>query len=429
MKDINLLLGFRVENFRSVRSEQSLRLTRTARDAIEGFLEPDVVPAIAIFGANASGKSNFLRALSTMFRMIRTSATRPDEPLPFSPYLLTRTPQAETMFEVATRFNGIRYDYGFTYNNESITGEWLRSWPKGRQRTLFDRKGDDDGWYFGDSLSGGNLSLARATRSDALLLSTAGILRHEILSPLYEQFASLLHNTGTNDLPQTLQQTLQSLATKSDRQLAITKLLAHADLGVGSIVVEEDKLSEEVREQTRKLYEALMPNMSADELSERLDRATLSPQLHHASADGMIGLPFGWESVGTQNFLALLGPILDRLEAGGVLIVDEIDTSLHPRLVSELVRLFQSPLTNRRQAQLILSTHDVTVMMNAGDYGVLERDQLWFVEKDANGTSTVYPLSDFSPRKSEVFSRSYLNGRYGAVPAIDNHSFSNLWND
>lgn len=416
-----LLLSFRLENFRSIRTEQRLDLTRSIGNSVPEFPCPDVAPALAVFGANASGKSNLLAGLTTMFNMIRWSADRPDDGLPHWPFLLGPLESDATTFEVTVRIDDVRYVYGFSFDADHIISEWLRSSPKGRPRTLFERKPDGT-WNFGDSLTGQSQAIASATRSDALLLSTAKILKHETLSPLQEQLSNLVHSLNSDNPETFLQKTLESMSQEM-RRMQISALLAKADLGVGSVVIEEQQLADEARETLARVIKAAMPDLSPEELDARINISRLSPMLEHRGAAGMVRLPYRFESVGTQNFLALLGPILDVLDTGGILVVDEIDTSLHPRLVSELVRMFQSPRSNPRQAQLIFSTHDVTVMMNVGDYDVMNRDQLWFVNKDPSGATTLTPLSDFKPRKGEVFSRNYLNGRYGAVPRIDGSAF------
>lgn len=422
-----MLLAFELENYRSFRERKTLNLTRSTRFEVAAFPEPDVAPAVAIFGPNASGKSNLLRALGAMFWMIRRSAVDADERLPYTPYALGDSASRPTRFQIVVRLGGVRYDYGFEYDAQRIVSEWLHSWPKGRQRILFERN-DEVGWYFGDTLSGGNQALARATRDDALLLSTAKVLNHESLSDIQESLAALIKNISSENLQEILQRTLEGLSQNTSRQAQVTRLLTRAEFGVVGLSIEEDPLPDEMRDTLHRVIAVINPNATADEMSE-FERARLLPQLEHQGTNGKVAIPFAWESIGTRSFLALLGPILDRLEHGGVLIVDEIDTSLHPRLVSELVRLFQDPEKNPRQAQLILSTHDVTVMMNTGDYNVLARDQLWFVDKSADGVSDLYPLLRFKPREAEVFSRNYLMGRYGAVPPIDDSAFGNLWED
>jgi len=419
------MLNFRVANFRSFREAAELKFTRSPRREVAAFPYPDVVPAVAILGANAAGKSNLLRAISTMFSIVRTSATRVEEGLPYTPYMLSGEATGPTTFQVVVVLDEVRYEYGFSYDAERIHTEWLRSWPRGRQRTLFTRDIDDDEtWQFGDSLTGANQALAKATRPDALLLSTARVLNHDVLGPIQQMLGSLVRTVGNGHAFEgLLQSSLEAMVNDPQRREQVRQLITSADLGIADVDVEEEQLSDQFRETTRRLVEALNPSLTPEQVNAQLSRAPLRALMSHRGPNGPVQFLFEWESTGTRNFFVLLGPILDRLARGGVLIIDEIDANLHPRLVSEVVRFFQDPERNPRQAQLLLSTHDVTVMMNVGDYNVLERDQLWFVDKGEDGSSRLTPLTAFSPRTGEVYSRNYLLGRYSGVPKIDSHNF------
>lgn len=421
----HVLLGFSVRNYRSLRDQQTISMVRRTKDGSTEFVNSDVVPALAIMGPNASGKSNLLRALQTMFAMIRNSASHVDSPLPFDPFRLGDSIEPTTTFEVAVRFGEIRFDYEFTFDAARIHHERLLSWPKGRQRVLFERRTDEpDPWYFGDSLTGSNQALAKATRDDALFLSTAKLLNHEVLAPIQQDLVTLIRSVGVEDSRGLLERTLESIQKEPALLNRVAGLLARADLGVVALEIQEDEQAKLIRESAQRLFDSI-PQSSDQGIQFKLDSgvSTLVPSLRHSGSRGGVILPFSAESVGTKNFIGLLGPVLESLATGGVLVIDEIDTSLHSRLVNELVRLFQSPASNPNQAQLLLSTHDVTVIMNTGDYDVLDRDQIWFVEKDPDGSSAVYPLTQFKARAGEVFSRYYLMDRYGAIPGIDRHSF------
>ena len=135
----------------------------------------------------------------------------------------------------------------------------------------------------------------------------------------------------------------------------------------------------------------------------------------HKALDGReVLLSINDESGGTQQLFSLAGPLLDVLRRGLVLVIDELDTSLHPLLMRKLVQMFHDPAINSNNAQLIFSTHDTTIL----DSEIFRRDQIWFVEKDRTLQTRLYPLTDFSPRKDENFGRGYLQGRYGALAFI-----------
>ena len=135
---------------------------------------------------------------------------------------------------------------------------------------------------------------------------------------------------------------------------------------------------------------------------------------HRDNQDHPVFFHFSDESDGTQKLFAFSGPWLDVLEKGRILFVDELDTSLHPLLVRFLIENFHNEKTNKNNAQLVFTTHDTSIL----DTDLFRRDQIWFVEKDRENATKLYPLSDFSPRKGEAIEKWYLKGRYGALPVI-----------
>ncbi|MEJ1110879.1 MULTISPECIES: AAA family ATPase [unclassified Kribbella] len=189
------------------------------------------------------------------------------------------------------------------------------------------------------------------------------------------------------------------------------------------MTVKHTEITDDQRSRMLRALASLHDTEPTDELVIRaVDIANTTVELLHSCSDGSapVALPFDRESVGTKSLIALTGPITDALAEGHILLVDELDTSLHPRLVAELVRLFQNPETNPLHAQLIFTSHDTTLLGHiVSDTPVMERGQVWFVQKNTHGASEIYPLSDFKPRKAEDLERGYLQGRYGAVPLVD----------
>jgi hypothetical protein len=221
--------------------------------------------------------------------------------------------------------------------------------------------------------------------------------------------------------------TFNELDTDQELREKLRQLLAFADLGIEDIKVRHKRFTDDERSKliqlTRAFVAAVGVDGPADEdvAANALRAAGTTIELQHLCGDGSpsVGLPFETESLGTQALVALAGPLLQALRRGYLLMVDELDTSLHPRLVAELVKLFQSPVSNPKQAQLVFSTHDASLLGSlVGDAPILDRDQVWFVEKDESGATSMYPLTDFSPRRLENLERGYLQGRYGAVPFL-----------
>lgn len=436
-----MLIRFRARNFRSLKDEQELSLVASSlKDSpecvttVEG-LDLGLVRVAAIYGANASGKSNLVKALAYMSIAVQNSQRNwpPEGPIPREPFLLD--PQSKldpSSFEADLLIDGIRYHYGFTLNDKEILEEWLDAYPTGnkpvRKQMWFKREGK--AFTFGNKLEGDNLAIERLTRTNSLFVSAAAQNNHETLLPVYKWFAEQLvyvpRDRGT------LRQRTAIMCQDEPLKSVILQMLRAADVGVvGMDVREEDGLlpiPSAATGEVRVLLEDALGTMrrlnaKAKEMGVNVDspfdkRATLS-LIHRGPSE--IGVPLGEgdESDGTLAFFGLLGPVHWAIGSGGVLCVDELDASLHPLLALEVIRLLNDPKLNPRGAQIVFTTHDTNIL----DKGSLRRDQIWFTEKDSEGGTHLYPLTDFKTRKHENLERGYLQGRYGAVPFIGSTDF------
>jgi AAA15 family ATPase/GTPase len=215
-------------------------------------------------------------------------------------------------------------------------------------------------------------------------------------------------------------------------------LVRAADLEISDIRVEERDLpstevdqvrAEQLEQEIRSLRQAIqvVDESSADQLHARvqrleLNRRSVSAARRHRSlvfvhGDGGALMTEAEQSAGTIAYLDILSDVLDALATGGVIVIDELGTSLHPRLLARLIELFRDKQTNPDHAQLIFATHDATLLGTSFGEEVLRRDEIWFTEKHA-GSTTLYPLTDFHPRKEDNRERRYLGGSYGGVPAV-----------
>ena len=414
-----MLIEFSVTNYRSFLPPQTLTLTaNTATELQEenSFISPmpslpRLLRSAVVYGPNAAGKSNLIQAIFFMRRFVLSSAkeSQEGEKIGVTPFLFNRQGrQNPSEFEVLFIQDSIRYQYGFAVSSERVTGEWLFAYPEGRAQKWFERNYDPetqkDIWYFGPKFTGLRKVWQKATRSNALFLSTAIQLNNEQLKPVFNWFERKLHviAPGTSISPGF------STGECEKEKEKILKFMNAADLSITDISLEKKEFSMDD-------LPANMPQSIKEEIARDLKGKKLTRLFFmHLSSDSgeEVPLEITEESAGTRKLFALAGPWLDVLDNGLVLFVDELDTSLHPLLVRFLLNLFHDPETNRHNAQLVFTTHDTTVL----DQTFMRRDQVWFVEKDAENATRLYPLSDYRPRKGEALQKGYLYGRYGALP-------------
>ena len=253
-------------------------------------------------------------------------------------------------------------------------------------------------------------------RPNALFLSTAAATYHTTLLPLYEWFQ---HNLllATTESREVRQSHTASLLEDEATHAPVLALLRAADLGLTG--VRRRPVDPQLKDRMERALRVLV-----GEEGDSSERDGIPPfgdygfQFTHQGDGDDIELEPDDESIGTLVWFGLVGPVLDSLARGSVFLADELDASLHPALVNQLVRLYQSPKTNPRRAQLIFNSHDPTLLGDATGNRLLSRDQIWFTEKGNDGSTRLYPLSDLDPRKAEAVGRRYLAGRYGAFPIL-----------
>lgn len=398
-----MLIRFRTANYRSLRDEQELSMVASLREErkdllrVEG-LDLSLVRVAGIYGANAAGKSNVLNALAFMRGAIVNSHRfwNPNGPVPIEPFLLgSSTGDAASSFEVDFLSGDIPYNYGFTASQAEIKEEWLFSYPRGKRLTLFKRSSQKPKLIFGKALKGNNKTIEKLMRKNSLFLSVAAENNHEALSEIYSWFAEKLIFVDSS-ARDTL--TTPYLIQKGLNKKTVMNLMTLADLGITDLEITEEPLNEAARD----LFRPSPPKI----------------QFRHKAEQQSVLFPIERESKGTQAWFFLTGHLLEALITGSVICVDELNSSLHHRLALEIINIFQDPAKNINNSQLIFNTHDTSFIGNLAGPPGLQRDQVWFVEKDDKGATHLYPLTDFRPRKHENLERGYLQGRYGAVPLI-----------
>jgi hypothetical protein len=418
-----MLVEFRVKNFRSLRDEQVLSLVASTdkslldTHALDTGLKaaPHLLKSAVVYGANASGKSNLIKALQYMRGVVLESAAlQPGQTFDrLQPFKLDATSGSlPTQFELTFILDGVRYQYGFAMNAQRIVSEQLLVYKAFKPQRWFERHFDaetgKDVYEFGPGLKGAKNLWEGATRPNALFLSVAVQLNSDALRPVFDWFAHRLVIFNEQS-PLSPHFSVQMLKQEAQRH-AICEFLRAADTSIADIEVATKQAM------VHNLHFDLATGKRKETASEQ---AVDEVKFHHVTEHGKAVFDLTDESSGTRNLLFLTGPILDILGKGLTLVIDELDTSLHTLLVQALVRLFHRPEVNTGGAQIVFTTHD-TSLLDA--YGLFRRDQVWFVEKRPDQSSSLYPLLDFSPRKNEALERGYLQGRYGALPFLNNQS-------
>jgi ABC-type transport system involved in cytochrome c biogenesis ATPase subunit len=422
-----MLIEFRVGNYRSFHGDQVLSMVASADDSHPGNLiateKGNLLKAVAVYGANASGKSNLLRAFGVMQSLVKNSATTMNvgdniDVMPFR--LAPDSRQRPSLFEITLLSDGVRYRYGFTATARRVHDEWLVAYPKGRAQQWFERRLDaktgETRWIFRGGLKKTADLLRSRTRDNGLLLSRGAELNVSELVPLFESIAVGCRYLDMSDAP-TMRMIHQAVADTIRDDPAfrdeVSRVLREADFGIGELQV---NLSEDSRRPFNSEFLAAIP----------MEMRPVFDGTHPLTVQAIHSIPGTKEievfdldeaeSNGTQRFFALAGLWLLAFRNGRMRVVDELDCSLHPVLTRKLVQLFQSPEVNKKGTQLIFATHDSTLM----DQSLFRRDQIWLVEKDAGQASRLFSLYDFedTPRKGEALEKRYLAGRYGAVPSL-----------
>lgn len=429
-----MLIEFSVTNFRSVLARQTLSMVASPDTA---HLQRNVSPgkdkelrmlrSAVIYGPNAAGKSNLLRAIETLRMLVHTSAPNFQEGqrIPVTPFLFSKVASEQpSEFEIIfIADDDVRYHYCCELSTERVVKEWLVAYPQGRAQRWFEREYTETGayrWWFGP-----NFKAERAerkvwqdfTRSNALFLSTAIQLNNAQLKPAFSWITQKLIVLAPGiDFNPFLSLELLRQPSGHDQ---IMRFIRAADVGIDRLELQEEEVASSFP----------MGMMQPGGMQIQFDISGLPPGVMppvqkrlrviawHKRNDSEEEVPIELadESDGTRKLFEFTGGWMRALESGATLFVDELDRSLHPHMTRFLVGLFHSS-NNEKNAQLVFTTHDTTLL----DIDLLRRDQIWFVEKDDQRSSHFYSLLEYSPRKDEALERGYLKGRYGAIPFIGN---------
>lgn len=426
-----MLIEFSVANYRSFREKVTLSMVASSDDTLEGntFAAPGkrgmrLLKSAALYGANASGKTNFLKAIHTMRELVVRSASQMQrgDRLPAESFKLEPSAVNEpSLFEVVIATHEERYVYGFSIDAERVREEWLSaarmSGERSSSRMLFERRSDGT-VQFGNSWRGERAALEDRLRENALLLSVAAQSNNETVERIYDWFGDWADALSGTTAQFGKLAVIDRLRRDPALMARAVRFIAGADPDIVGLRFARHTAADARTDDVRKVFEAGQ-QMLADRLGNEAPEFRVDwPTILRRRTDGHLA-EFDFfmdESRGTQEMAYLSAYWLSLLDGGGLLLIDEFESSLHPHIARQLLKSLHA---NEGTAQLIFTTHDTNLL----DPELLRRDQIWFTERTPEGATSLYSLWDFKPRKGENLRKGYLNGRYGAVPFLGDWSF------
>lgn len=406
-----MLIQFRFQNFKSFRDDTILDFSATKitehSDHVIQHGNEKILPASAIFGANASGKSNAVEALRFMATYVIQSfmyggdgEKEKIEKLKCTPFLFDAASlDAESSFEVFFTKGDEQdckiYNYGFTLNSDGVIEEWLNTKAKSMQniKKIFYRNAVENKLELERIPKKMQENLRLSLEKETLISSLGAKLKIDILKTVRDWFYYLNFTDFSGPMENAwLSRQLPSGFYEKQVQKNVISYLSAFDSSIIDFRVEDDENGEFVKVEA----------------------------IHKKKGGGIAVLPLEQESSGTLKMFALYPDLQDTLENGSVLVIDELNARLHPLLVRSFLLTFLNPQINTNHAQILFTTHDAWQLSNH----LLRRDEIWFVEKNDEGVSSLYSLADFEDnggakiRKDENYEKNYLLGKYGAIPSL-----------
>jgi uncharacterized protein len=417
-----MLVDFEVENFRSYRETKRFSLVASSakelpQNLIDTGLGLNLVRTAAIYGPNASGKSNLLAAMNWVSEILDSPMNRSlTAEILVSPFGLDRISATNpSRFRVNFVVEGVLYEYSIAVRSKMVDEERLVAHPHGRPQEWFHRRGKEVD-FNSTYLKGQKQSLRGMTPDNTPLLAVAAAFGHRQLLPparwlarnLCDRFDTLESPKRGPGIGQPWEKTARLCHQDRSFHEWVNAFLRHADLGIQEVQIEviEQKTRRPVSDHSTDGMRIITLGEFPEERHE--------PVFVHSGDDGVTArFSLSNESDGTRRLFAMLAPLYELLRDGGLAAVDELSASLHPSLVRELVRVFHDPQLNPKGSQLVFATHDTSLLSRK----LFRRDQIWFTEKNHGGATDLYSLHDVKGvLADEPFEKGYTRGRYGAIP-------------
>lgn len=405
-----MILEFSVTNFLSFKNKITFSMMANSNKGLDdNYVLIDsrkVLKTAAIYGANASGKSNLFRILTLVIFMLKSSNNMDiNAKLPIIPFKLddedNKTPST---FEIRFITDNIRYVYGFIADETQIYDEYLYYYPNGREAKIFDRTNGNE-YSFSQSDERMLSEVASKTTANKFFLATATNWNYEKTKPAYDFLTTKVDVCTNVEELKSIAYEMYEEGKNNLKQFAL-EFLKKADINIEDYQISKVDIPQE--------FLANIPDFIFKTLKEK--SKIYQVVFKHKGSSKFLSIDE--ESLGTQIIFTLIPFLAEALNSKKILIMDELDRSMHSFLVEYIVEIFNNPEINKNGSQLIFNTNDTNLL----DLNILRRDQIWFTEKDNDtGISDLYSLCDFSVRKQENVGKGYMLGRYGAVPFIKNN--------
>ncbi len=411
-----MMLEFEVENYRSIKDKQVFSMVaESSKSKSNNVFEHQLasgetvrlLKAAVIYGANASGKSNLLKAFYALQKFILAKITVNESIEFYDPFLFDTTSKNKPTKLVLTFIgsNNHKFKYQISFNKEEIISEILDYYPKGKVQNLFKRpiKKTANGTIHIAKLGQIRNNKTLKVFKNQLVLSKFGFdTPDEFFTPIYQYFVednfSIVNPAVGNNLNKFRNNTVEILVDHKELLDYLTKLMDISDTKIDRIVIK--RLGESKNNVSRENIYEVSGIHSVFENQEKI---------------GTTDLSFEQQSKGSNILFALGGDILYKLKLGGIYLIDEIDTSLHPKLAKFLIQLFQNPISNPKNAQIIFTTHETAFL----DKDLFRKDQIWFTEKNEYGETELFSAQDFDKvREDTPFDKWYMAGKFGGIPDI-----------
>lgn len=418
-----MLIEFSIENFRSIRDEVTLSLLSSHDKSLESNTfssdclnkNDRLLKSAAIYGPNASGKSNIILAFDTLQKMVLHSIkNQPEEIIEYEPFKLDQKfLQKPTKFKIVFIHNNIQYVYGVGFNEKKIIEEFLYYYPKGRKSTIFERKENINPYFPKDKRI--QKQIFDRTLDNVLYLSNSAQQKYDKTVEVFKWFKDNLIvtiNRSNFENPLLMEKTIQMLESEESRQDVMNSLYK-ADVAIYDVNAEFKEIKPQDRLNVKKNYGNFLIRQKGM-LRELLEIKTRHKSDSKIFLDTLFDF-FSEESDGTQRIFCLIGSFIDALNNGKTIVLDELELRLHPNLSKYLLQLFQDPSKNTKNAQIIFTTHNTNLL----SLNSLRKDQIWLIQKDPNnGRSDLYSLAEFNVGNDKNIEKEYLAGIFGATPFI-----------